>query len=550
MSLRVSSSASRSCKAGSLIESISMWPISSLLILSSLLLASCGGSGGGSNGGDADGGESTDWVPGVFPSSNQFYALCETPRSGTHPITGNPWPDLAGSTLLENNWLRSWTNETYLWYDEVIDRDPALYSTPDYFDLLKTSAITASGKEKDPAHFTVPTEEYIAQSQSGVDTGYGMRIVSLTTSAPFNVLVAYVEPNSPASAAGLERGARVIAIDGADGINPSNAEVDILNAALRPENVGESHRFVFRDLGATDTRTVDLVSSVYTSTPVTGVTTIDTDSGKVGYMFFDSHIATAERLLVEAIDQLSSESIDDLVLDLRYNSGGFGTIANQLAYMIAGAGATDGKTFVARIFNDKNPIFNPVTEERNDPSLFENETVGFSLAPGQALPSLDLDRVFILTTGTTCSASELIINGLRGIGVEVVLIGDTTCGKPYGFYGTDNCGTAYFSIQMQSVNDVGFGDYADGFSPQNVASPGSVSVPGCGAADDFEHALGDTDEALLATALEYRETDSCPLSLSFSAGEAREKEFNRSTPSLISPKSEWLQNVILDFYHE
>ena len=57
------------------------------------------------------------------------------------------------------------------------------------------------------------------------------------------------------------------------------------------------------------------------------------------------------------------------------------------------------------------------------------------------------------------------MNGLRGVGVEVIQIGSTTCGKPYGFYPTDNCGTTYFTIQFKGVNDAGFGDYSDGFSP-------------------------------------------------------------------------------------
>jgi hypothetical protein len=73
--------------------------------------------------------------------------------------------------------------------------------------------------------------------------------------------------------------------------------------------------------------------------------------------------------------------------------------------------------------------------------------------------------VFVLTSADTCSASESIVNGLRGAGVTVHLVGSTTCGKPYGFYPQDNCGTTYFAIQFQGVNFLGFGDYADGFTP-------------------------------------------------------------------------------------
>ena len=110
---------------------------------------------------------------------------------------------------------------------------------------------------------------------------------------------------------------------------------------------------------------------------------------------------------------------------------------------------------------------------------------------------LGLNRVFVLTSADTCSASEAIVNGLRGAGVTVHLVGSTTCGKPYGFYPQDNCGTTYFAIQFQGVNFLGFGDYADGFAPT------------CTVADDFAHALGDPAENQLEVALGLRNTGAC-----------------------------------------
>jgi hypothetical protein len=129
---------------------------------------------------------------------------------------------------------------------------------------------------------------------------------------------------------------------------------------------------------------------------------------------------------------------------------------------------------------------------------------------GEALPTLNLPRVVVLTGSNTCSASESIINGLIGVGVRVVQIGSTTCGKPYGFYPQDNCGTTYFSIQLKGVNDQGFGDYADGFSPANATGTAGVQTPGCAVADDLDHALGDPTEARLAAALGYLANGSCP----------------------------------------
>ena len=112
----------------------------------------------------------------------------------------------------------------------------------------------------------------------------------------------------------------------------------------------------------------------------------------------------------------------------------------------------------------------------------------------------------ILTGPGTCSASELIINGLRGVDVKVNLIGETTCGKPYGFYPTPNCGTTYFAIQIQVVNQKNFGDYADGFAPI------------CSVSDDFTRPLGDPLEGQLSAALNYRASGICADPNAVSAG--------------------------------
>jgi hypothetical protein len=114
----------------------------------------------------------------------------------------------------------------------------------------------------------------------------------------------------------------------------------------------------------------------------------------------------------------------------------------------------------------------------------------------------------VLTGKSTCSASESIINSLRGVDVKVIQIGATTCGKPYGFYPQDNCGTTYFTIQFEGVNAKNFGDYADGFSPASTDSGSNVT--GCAVADDFTHPLGNPAEARLAAALQYINSGTCP----------------------------------------
>ena len=441
---------------------------------------------------------------GPFPPSSQFAAKCAAPRTGIDSSTGRPYPDRAGTSGDEKRWIRSWTDELYLWYREVPNLSPDSGGTPiQYFDALKTQATTASGKPKDQFHFTYSTDDWHRLSQSGVRSGYGVQWIVIQPAPPRRVVGAYNEPGSPAALAGVGRGTSVLMVDGEDLVNGSNP--DTLNAGLFPATANESHTFQVQDVNGT-VRQVTLVSADVESAPVQNVHAINTGSGLVGYMLFNDHHAQAEQALILGISQLQSAGISDLVLDIRYNGGGFLDIASELGFMIAGPGPTQNQTFEKNQFNDKYPNNDPVTGE---PLAipFHTAALGFSAQSGQPLPHVDLHRLFVLTDSGTCSASESIINSLRGVDIEVIQIGGTTCGKPYGFYPADNCGTTYFSIQFQGVNAKGFGDYADGFVP---GGGGPSGVPGCQAADDLSHQLGDPAEARLAAALWYRASGSCP----------------------------------------
>ena len=489
------------------------------VMLTGLMLSACGGGGGSSspqptavnqttNTGTTQTGNTNNsgFVAGVFQSSSVFKDSCGAPRTSTASET---FPDILGRFEDEGYWLRSWSNDTYLWYDEIQDRDPGLYATSaagvaEYFELLKTEATTPSGNPKDRFHFTRDTAEYLAESQQGITFGYGATYKLISSSAPRELVIVLVNDNSPAADAGLQRGARIVTVDGVDLINGSDA--DTLNAGLWPNQVNEDHSFEVLDPGATERRTITMTSAQIDTDAVPQTRIIDTDSGKVGYLLFTDHILTAEQQLVDAVTQMRDANITDLVLDLRYNRGGYLYLANQVSYMIAGAGVS-GQTFNSLQFNEKNPGVNPVTGSAVSADAFLTTTTENAAPAGAALPTLALPqpRVFVLTTSSTCSASEAIINGLRGVGVEVIQFGSTTCGKPYGFYPQDNCGTTYFTTQFRSVNAAGFGDYPDGFSPVNsTESTVGVTLPGCQAVDDYTP-LGETTEPMLAAALAYRQ---------------------------------------------
>jgi len=497
------------------------------------LAAGCGGGGGGGSGGGGGGGPPPDptYAAGMYNAPSTYANYCASPRTGNDPYNNNqPYPDKLGSVVWEKFWIRSWTKAYYLWYQDLPDISPLLtaYTTPalatsdatDYFQQMKTTATNPSGTPKDKPnfHFTYPTASWEQLSQSGVQVGYGVTWALVAVTPPRQALVAYTEPASsgyPATGASvnLVRGASILTVDGVDLVNSNDqASVDKLNQGLFPTTVGESHTFTVQDPGAAQPRTITMQAVSVTETPVQNPTEFVTGSGTVGYLTFNDHIATAESELISAISQFAADGVKDLVLDIRYNGGGYLDLASEMAFMIAGTAQTNGKTFDLLQFNDKYPTTDPITNQAITPTPFWNTTQGFSTTAGQPLPSLNLNRVFVLTGNDTCSASEAIINSLNGIGVEVVLIGSETCGKPYGFYPQDNCGTTYFSIEFRGVNNAGFGDYGDGFVAQNTASTTGTKIPGCSVADDFSHALGDPNEARLAAALAYRASGgtTCP----------------------------------------
>ncbi|MBW8190637.1 peptidase [Neiella marina] len=466
----------------------------------------------------------TNWQAGVFEPASDYESQCEVVR--THlDINGDSYPDVQGSEDDEKLWLRSWSHETYLWYDEIADLNPANYASPQsYFEVLKTTETTASGAAKDNFHFYESTDDYEAYSQSGTITGYGINWSFIESSPPRDLRVTSVATNSSADLAGVTRGDKLIRINDEDVINGD--DVDFLNDALFPEEENSQYSFTFERVDGSEV-TFNLSSGIFEESFVNNVAILTTDSGKAGYMRFEGFQRSAQTPLIEGFENFAAENVTDLILDLRYNGGGLLAMSSQLAYMIAGEQNTSGKIFEMLQYNDK-------SSDENFSTPFYSQEIDWDLGvlTSNQLPTLNLDRVFVIATGNTCSASEALMNSLVGIDVEVIQIGGTTCGKPYGFYPTDNCGTTYYTIQFQGVNDKGFGDYADGFKPE-VTPEFDDELPGCEVDDDFEHELGDTDEGMLSAALERLNTGTCPVTSGVGIANMQTKIANNSLSELL-----------------
>lgn len=421
-------------KNGNAMKRLKLFPVALLL---ATLLAGCGG--GGSDGGD------------------------DSPQPPPSPEE-------------QKSWTRAHLADIYLWNTEIVDVNPAYYPlAPDYFDALLV-------RSRDRFSFSMPAAAAYSQMQEGQETGFGVR---WGRSASGKIFACYVDPNSPA-APFISRGSEITAINGR---TVAGMPTDTLFDLLYPEEEGVTTDMIVRPPGMIVTQAVTLHAAPFMTTTVAPPVLIPLPGGgKAGYLLFNDHILTAEEQLVSAMTSFRQQGVSEVVLDLRYNGGGYLFIAKELASMLGGA-TVEGEVFEKLIFNNNHP------EKTND----RDNTLHFSPEDrfGAPLPQLGLQRLFVLTGPSTCSASESIINGLAPF-MPVVRIGSTTCGKPYGFRQTNFAEQAYFAIQFEGVNADGRDDYLDGFAPT------------CQVVDDLTSPLGDVREARLAAALYYMNNNACP----------------------------------------
>jgi C-terminal processing protease CtpA/Prc len=376
--------------------------------------------------------------------------------------------------------MQSW----YYWYQSLPSSvNPASYASP--------SALLDALRQQPLDRFSYITTQAADQSFYGAGqyVGYGL---GFDLTASDELQVTRVFPGSPAAAAGLARGDTVTAINGTP--VPTVVANNQLDAALAAPNPGVTVTFAWHDLQL-QTHTATLTSAVVTEPSVGQVDLLDVGGEKVGYIVFNSFITPSPGELDQAFSRLLSEGATQLVVDERYNGGGQLSVAQHLASLVAGNSYT-GKTLGTLTFNSQHTD--------------QNSSVSFEAV---ASP-LNLSEVYFITSGSTASASEFVINALKPY-IRVVTAGSATFGKPVGEYGFNICSDVLYPITFQIVNASGAGDYFSGLPPT------------CPATDDLTHALGDADEASLAAALSHVTSGSCGPNAAAAARENARREAAR-----------------------
>lgn len=433
------------------------------------------------------------------PSKLAFYSLflllflklsllssCVDEEIAPTPPAEEKEPQLDNPNLAINDWIYENMNNFYYWESEMPSQVDKTQEPKDFFESLKSS--------NDRFSVIYPDYQELINSLSGVnlEAGYEMKFFRLSeTSQEVVGRILYVKKSSPASQAGLQRGDEITKING-QSLNLSNYRDLLKKTSATHELDYLRYNSESNEYEAQETLSLNVVEL---SENPHFLDTVYTFGGhKVGYYVYNffspgtNNTKEYDNQMDQIIAQFKSKAVTDLVLDLRYNSGGAVSSSTNLASLI-GQNVDGSKIFYTYRWNEG---FQQYFESKEDG---EKNLRGMFLNKTNAIGNQIGGKVYVLTGKWSASASEMIINGLKPY-MEVVLIGDKTVGKNVGSFAIDdkeNEENKYgmLPIVFQIFNSQGSSDYSGGFLPDHEVN-------------DFELPmlqLGDVQEPLLATAL-------------------------------------------------
>ena len=360
-----------------------------------------------------------------------------------------------------------YSKDIYLWYKQI----PASFNARSYNDLNKImeglrqySVEPGFSTAVDRWSFAVDRASWDNVS-SGVGGDFGINVFFKEEG---DLRVSYVEKNAPAGKAGIQRGWRILKLNGNTNISTVNA-----NAIVEAVYKSNSTSFTFQK---PDNSTVDITLSAgsYQEDPIQLDTIYTAGSNKVGYMVFNTFLGDTTAVynkFATIFSRFASAGVKDLIIDLRYNGGGYVTVQQKLANYLAPSSA-NGNLMMKQEFNDKYTRYNSVENFKK-------------------LGNLNINRIFFIVSRSTASASELLINNLKPY-MDVKLVGpNPTYGKPVGYFPIEVGSWYIFPVSFKSTNKAGEGNYYNGLSLTHRV------------ADGLDRDWGDSQEASLASILSY-----------------------------------------------
>ncbi|HCN84114.1 MAG TPA: hypothetical protein DIT07_10925 [Sphingobacteriaceae bacterium] len=417
-----------------------------------------------------------------------------------------------------------YAKETYLWndalpgYEQFSPRKYTSLSTElanlqkELFDItqFKVNSLTnlpyefvAAAPSNSKYSFVSTDDTNPAQKKSSItldgvgdDFGFALSIVGAD-----DIRVRYVNPGSPAAAATMARGYRVVKVNGKAVRADVQSDIDLINAAFAQQTMT-------LNLQITTKKSIDvsLKKATYNSSPIFKKAVIIIDSKQAGYLSYArfSSLQNSQADLDLAFGEFSAAGINDIIIDLRYNGGGYVETAQYLSNLIAPS-SLNGSVMYIEYFNQlmqtgNAPILSKqiITDSNNKPLISNGKLatyadVDYSVKGNthtfSKKGSLNtIKNVYFIISGSTASASELVINNLKPY-LNVILIGSKSYGKPVGFYGLKIDKYTVYMSQFQSKNASGQGDYFNGFDADFFAI------------DDVTRDFGNLSEISLAQAI-------------------------------------------------
>ncbi|HPY22559.1 MAG TPA: S41 family peptidase [Bacteroidales bacterium] len=338
-------------------------------------------------------------------------ALLLSSSGCNEPITPEPPPETKDPDYFAKVFLRrEYMDVYYYWYKDVkaanAKLDPLKYDIYEFYDEMLYM--------KDRWSWMTDKESYLKSEEGTVTGTYGATLKQpVKYFGDYDVKVRFVYPGSPFDKEGVTRGWTLTAVGG-------TATMDLIRAGKFNEEYnkspqkftftdveGNSHTFTATAATTLSTRSV-LMSKVFTGEDFEGLTS------PVGYMLYLTFNANMLDDIDNAMQLFREAGVKHLILDLRYNGGGDGRASQRIVDYVAPKSAI-GETYVIRKHND----------------LLASQDK-YSKVEGIA-GSLELDALYFITTKSSASASEMVLNGLEPL-MNVRHVGDTTYGKPNGMY--------------------------------------------------------------------------------------------------------------------
>ena len=389
------------------------------------------------------------------------------PPPGSGAVTFNP-DLLKDSALLHSRDIYFWNAQIPATFNARSHADPAAVMTA----IRPFSTEPGFGSPVDKWSFAMKKTEWdLASGGMGALIGgtkqeAGDFGLSVFFRAEGDLRVRLVEPNSPSGLAGIRRGWRITKINGNGSINTSGSSTIVDNVYY---SASTSFEFTKPD-GTTMTTTLN--AAHYTDKPVYLDTVYDMGAQKIGYLVFNSFLGNQQNISSEftrVFSKFAAAQVTDMVIDLRYNGGGYVALAEKLANYLAPSSANGG-LMMKQIYNAQN--------SQHDKTTYIQKT-----------GSLQLSKIYFIVTRSTASASELLINTLKPY-MDVRLLGPTnTHGKPVGFFPISVGDWYVFPVSFKTTNKNGEGSYFSGL-------PVNATI-----ADGLDKDWGDTNESSLAAAI-------------------------------------------------